>query len=439
MIFSTCMKLQRSTFYLALVLLFLFAPAAHSGFSFGFDGTTLTLTQISDQGAVTVDDNGAGTEFRATDGGGTTTYVAATNLVVNMLDNTGNQLDVDLDSALAGNLTLNLGDGARDVNMIGTNNGIGGSFTVNAGSDAQILEVAVNANLAVGDELFFSLGTGADRVDEDNNDISVTNDFTFIGVNFFENGGTATIGGNALVDVSFETEDTLWDDDATLTITGNLTYIGGSGRDEITMNGVAGGTSIGGFADINVADNTVGGNQFIFFNLPNSNIGGALTVTSTSAVNADNFSLHPSASVGGDIVVDLGDGPNDAVFSGTLSGASGTYLGGEGIDNVTMSAVAGGMDFDVFLAGAEDNFTLNTSTVLNRLFVDFGACSLQGGVVFGGNFVDGFGGTYPFEVVLENLVCTPVSIPSLNTAGFTLMAGLLALFGFGFLRRRQQI
>ena len=108
MIFSACMKLKRSTFYLTLVLLFLFAPTAHSDFSGTFDGTTLTLTQISDQGAVTIDDNGAGSEFQATDGSGTTTFDAATNLVVNMLDDTGNQLDIDLDSALAGNLTLNL-------------------------------------------------------------------------------------------------------------------------------------------------------------------------------------------------------------------------------------------------------------------------------------------------------------------------------------------
>ena len=363
---------------------------ASAAFSFSFVGGTLTLTQTVDDGNIVIDNNGLGNAFQTNDGSGLVTYVAATHLVVILLANTTNQLDLDLDNAHAGNVTLNLDSGDRDVNLTGTSNSAGGDLIINAGAGAQVIEVGVNADLMVGASMSFDLGTGLDVVDEDNSNISITGDMNFTGVNFFENGGVMMVGGNVNVDVASETEDTLFDDDNTMTITGDFTYTGGDGRDEITMNGVGAGTSVGGNAIINMGDNTTGGSQFIFFNLPNSSVDGNLTATSTASVNPDSFLLHPSAVVGGNISVDLGDGPNAAVLVGTSGGTIGSYVGGSGIDNVTVGLIAPAMDMVVALGGDVDNFTLNAGTQLSSLIVDFGCPDDD-------VFVDALGGPpYPF-------------------------------------------
>jgi len=410
-----------------LLLMLACSSSAHAAFSFSFVGGTLTLTQSTDDGNITIDNNGAGNAFQTNDGSGLVTYVAATNVVIDLLPNTTNQLDFDLDNAHTGFVTLNLGDGARDMNLTGTSNSIGGNLSINAGTDAQVLEIGVNSGLTVGGSMSIDLGVGFDTVDEDNNNIDITADMNFIGVNDFENGGTMNVGGNVVVDTSFEVEDTKFDDDATMTIIGNLTYTGGDGRDEVTLNGVAAGTSIGGNVIINVGDNTTGGNQFLFLNLPNTSVGGDLTATSTSSINLDSFALHPTTTVGGVIMVDLGDGSNDASFAGTNAGTTGSYQGGSGIDNVTMFVSGPAMDFTVQLLGAVDSFTLGGGTVLNSLSVDFGC----------GNddvFVDGLGTPYPFPVTLRNLSgsCT---IPTINFWGLLLMVGLLGLLGRVYKRK----
>jgi hypothetical protein len=128
--------------------------------------------------------------------------------------------------------------------------------------------------------------------------------------------------------------ETLFDDDNTMTITGDFTYTGGDGRDEVTMNGVGGGTTIGGSAAVNVGDNTTGGVQFIFFNLPGSSVAGSMTVTSTAVNNLDSYSEHPTGTIGGNVLVDLGGGPNEVVFSANHGGSTLGYTGGSDIDTV---------------------------------------------------------------------------------------------------------
>ena len=347
-------------------------PAAQAAFSGVVNGGTLTLTQTVDDGAITVDNNGAGDAFRTTDGSGTSTFAAATHVIVNLLDSTGNTLDFDLDNAHSGDVSLNLGDGARDANFIGTGNSIGGNLLVTGGTDAQAIEVGVNANLGVTGSLTFDLGTGLDTVDEDNSDISVGTDWNFTGVNFFENGGTMTVGGNVVVDTTFETEDTLFDDDATMTITGNFTYTGGDGRDEVTMNGVAGGTSVGGDAVVHVGDNTTGGNQFIFFNLPNSSVAGSMTATSTATTTLDSYAEHPSGSIGGNVSVDLGGGPNDAVFAATHGGSTLSYTGGDDIDNVAYGPTTSNHAATLSVGGGDNNLTL-TNSISGSLTINAGS------------------------------------------------------------------
>jgi hypothetical protein len=347
------------------------APATQAGFKGFFDGTTLTLKQTVDDGAITLDNNGAGDAFRATDGFGTSTFVAATHLVVNLLGGTSNALNFDLDNAHTGNVMLNLGDGVRATSFIGTGNSIGGNLLVTGGTDAQTLELAVNANLGVARSMTINLGTGIDSVDEDNNDISVGTDWTFTGVNFFENGGVMSVGGNVVVDSSGETEDTLFDDDNTMAITGDFTYTGGDGRDEVTMNGVGGGTTVGGSAVVNVGDNTTGGVQFIFFNLPGSSVAGSMTVTSTAVTTLDSYSEHPMGKIGGNVSIDLGGGVNNATIVANHGGSTLSYTGGGGVDTVTFGPTTASHDATLSL-GDGDNVLSLIASVSGDLTVNAG-------------------------------------------------------------------
>ncbi len=88
-------------------------PRLYLAFTGMFDGTTLTLTQTMDDGDVVVDNNGTDDAFRTTDGSGTSEFDAATNVIVNLLGDTGNQLDFDLDNPHTGSAELNLGNGAE--------------------------------------------------------------------------------------------------------------------------------------------------------------------------------------------------------------------------------------------------------------------------------------------------------------------------------------
>ena len=68
------------------------------------DMTTLMLTQTGDDGNVIIDNDGTGGAFRVTDGVGTANYLASTNIIINLMDGTGNELDFNLGSAHTGNV-----------------------------------------------------------------------------------------------------------------------------------------------------------------------------------------------------------------------------------------------------------------------------------------------------------------------------------------------
>ncbi len=366
-----------------------------NGFShiYNLAGMSLTSTQVSASGPVTIDNNGTAGAIRFIDGG-TTELTPVTHLIVNLLNGPGTDLDVDLDNALTGDLTLNLGDGARALNLTGSNNSIGGNLTVTAGTDAQTVEVAVNNNLTVGGNASFDLGTGNDTVDEDTNDITITGNLEFTGVNQFENGGMMTVGGNVSVDNSGETESSQFNDDTTLSISGNFTYLGGNGDDAVLLTG-AGGTDIGGTVYVDLGDNVLGGTQTVSFNAPGGSVGGTLTVISTSTTNPDTFVAFPTTSFGGDISVDLGGGQNDAIFAGVFGGSDVTYTGGSGMDNVTYFMSGNPANLMVNLGLGDDLFSLfGGLTQLTALNVDFG----------GGNdtFVNNYG-MFDFDANLLNL------------------------------------
>ena len=102
--------------------------------------------------------------FQVIDGVDTYVFVASTNVIVNLLDNTGNTLAVDLDNPLVGNITLNLGTGNRATNFVGSANNIGGNLVINAGSGNQIVQLCVNTPIVVSGSSTINLGSGLDDV-----------------------------------------------------------------------------------------------------------------------------------------------------------------------------------------------------------------------------------------------------------------------------------
>ncbi len=354
---------------------------------------SLTSTQVSDPGNVTVDNNGPSQSIRFITGV-TSTIAPANHITVNMLNGTSTNLSIDLDNALTGNLSVNLANGNRALNLNGTSNSIGGNLQVTGGSGDQTVEVAINNALLVGGFALLDLGTGSDVVDEDGNNISITGNLDFAGVNSFKNGGTLTVGGNVVVNNAADTGTSIFDDDATMTIAGDFTYTGGSGRDDVLLNG-SGGTSIAGNATINVGDNTVSGTQFILLNVATTSVGGNLTVISTSSLNPDSFISDPAATIGGNIDINLGGGVNDALIHGVLGGSSIKYTGGSGTDTVTIGTTGSAPSLIVSLGAGADKFTLPAGAIFTGpLVIDFGTGA--------DTFVNGFG-VFTFDATLNGL------------------------------------
>lgn len=375
---------------------FTFDASLHGYSGYDFDYTlatdSLVATELTSAATVEFDNNGPGNTFRLNNA---IVLPGATNLTVNMLSGSGTTLGIEMDFALPGDLTVNLGDGARALNFIsGVSNTFNGNVAVTGGSDSQTVEVAVNLAFTVGGNATFDLGTGADTVDEDGNDVSITGNLDLIGVNEFENGGTMSIGGNVFVDTSAETETSRFDDDSALAIGGDFTYLGGDGRDEVLLNDF-GATTVGGNVFIDVADNTTGGTQFIWLNDTGTTISGNLTVLSTNSASSDDYQDLAGATINGDILIDLGGGNNEADLVGTFGGSKVKYTGGSGVDDVTYGMTGAPAFVNAKLGTGDDLFTLNAGASISptTLRVDFGG----GNDTFTNNF-----GAFTFNAALLN-------------------------------------
>jgi len=373
-------------------LTFASLPTAHATFSSKIKGDRLILTQTADSGAVVLDNNGGGGAFRVTDAG-TTTFVVANSVTLILLDNSNTSLTIDFDNPVVRDVRVDVGKGVRQINFTGSSNVMGGHLEILGTNGAQTVELGVNAGLQTAD-LTIDLGIGFDIVEEDNSNTTVIGDMLFRGVNFFENNGEMLVTGDVVVNVAFEPESTQFDDDNNMTLMGNFTFVGGPGRDEITLNGVGTtGTVISGDVKIDLKGSS-SGTQFALPNLPKTRIGGDLIVKAGKSPS-DSFGLNPSAIVGGRIMVDLSNGVNDAVFAGRGGGKPITYKGGSGIDTVTFGMVTRGSTVKINTGSGADIFNLNAGTNVNKLTVNLG-----GGV---DNFVDAFGDPKPFKFKIKNL------------------------------------
>ncbi len=355
----------------------------------------LVMNQLADTGDIVIDNDGGitGIDWRLFTGlGGVASTTPADSLELNMLNNTGN-VEMDLINPVIAFLTLNLGNGDRNVDFTGTSNNPLRDLVISANVGDQNVALSTNAALAVA-TLDIDLGVGFDTVDENGNDLIISEDLFFRGVNVFENDGILSVTGMASIGNGFEVENSVFANNTSMNVGGRLTYTGGAGRDEVRLNGVID-TNIGSQTIVDLGDNITGGTQSVLLDNPNASIGGSLLVDSTSAVNPDSFVSVPGAVLGGNVVINFGDGPNTAVIGGTFIGISVLYVGGNGVDDVTFGTTGNPANVNIKLRGGDDTFTLLAGANINpRLRVDFGS----GNDVFTNNF-----GPFTFDTILLNL------------------------------------
>ncbi len=360
---------------------------------------TLELTQLIDTGDVTIDNNGGitGTAWRVltplSDIAGETT--PANNLVLNMLDNTGNDVFIDLDNPVLAFLTLNLGDGDRNVEFIGDSNNPLRDIIINADQGDQHIELSVNAPLAVA-TLQISLGEGFDSVDDDANNLMLSEDLIFQGVNLFENEGLLEVDRNVFIDTSFETQETIFANNSSFTVGGLLAYLGGNGRDELRLNGEIE-NSIAGNLIVDLGNNdNPDGDQLLLLNNANVSVGGTLDVVSTNSISTDFLLTDDGAEFGDDIDIELGDGDNVATILGEFGGNDIIYRGDLGVDDVTYGITGNPGNLVAFLGENDDIFTLQAGTTVapGTFVVDFGT---------GNDIFNNFFGPFDFDAELFGL------------------------------------
>ena len=378
--------------HLVAALLLLWLPVqASAAFTSSLADNLLTLTQTADDGAVTIDNNGTASAFRVIEGG-TTEFVAATSLEVKMLDGSDPNLTIDLDNFHLRDLSLKLGATARVVLFTGAINFVGGNLTIKGGAGDDLIELASTAALNVGGDLDINLGLGDDTVDEGGNNLTITGDLVFNGVNTFNNDGTMVVVGNASIATNDENVYSLFDDDASMTIMGNFTYTGGKEVDRLFLDN---GTQI--FGDLNASlgkGTTITADGQRVDLSGGSAVGGSVTVTSGNSTNGASFSTNAACRIGGKVKLTFGDGPNTVSLLGRYAGSKITYSGGDGVDTVVCGMAGRNTKANLKLEKGADSFQLNNGTIAKKLTIDFG-----GGT---DSYTDNYAGTKPFTVTLLN-------------------------------------
>jgi hypothetical protein len=357
----------------------------------------MNLVQLINTGNVTIDNNGgrSGIDWRViTPLGSPAATTQASNLVVDLLPNTGNNLYMDLDNPVLAFLTLNVGDGARNIEFIGLSNNPLRDLIITAGAGNQNVRLSVNAPLAVA-SLNVDLGAGFDSVFDDQNNLILTQDLIFRGVNHFENQGNLTVSRHVVIANDADNLDILFANNSFMFVGGNFTFFGGTRRDVLRLNG-AGGTSITGTTTIDLGVNTGPGTQQVLLDNALNSFGLSLQVTSPNATTPDEFRLDPAAALGGNVRVDLGGGQNTALIVGVFNGFFVQYAGGSGVDDVTFGTTGGAAEFTATLGAGNDKLTLLATAVIapKKLDVDFG-----GGV---DTFINLYG-PFNFDAALRNL------------------------------------
>ncbi|MFG0320268.1 MAG: hypothetical protein ACF8XB_23545 [Planctomycetota bacterium JB042] len=362
------------------------AGAARAEFTSVLKKKKLVLTQIVDDGPVTVDDNGTDGAFRILEGD-TTEFEAADSLEIELLSGSHPNLDVDIDQGIARDLTVRIGSGTRVVSFVGDANTVAGHVRVLGEDGDQVVELAVAAPFSCAGKLVVKLGEGFDQVDENGFDVTIGGDLVFGGVNAFENDGEMRVGGDASI-TSDELVATEFDNDDTMLILGDFDFSAGKGGGSCQLNDV--GVTVGGDTVIDCGSSAAPH----FVGLQNSRFGGDLEIDSDSSL-ATFVTMDAATFVGGSIEIEVGKGSATLILAGFCNGKSVEIEGSKGVDTVVASRRARRAKGDFDRNKGDDTVNLVAPATFKRLSIDFD----------GGNdtFVDGLGEEKPFDLSVDDL------------------------------------
>jgi hypothetical protein len=172
--------------------------------------------------------------------------------------------------------------------------------------------------------------------------------------------GSSTVGGNVSLTLNNGFNSFNLSGGALGVIGGNVNISGGSGVDDITLDGIVG---------LSVSLNLgVGDNELQLS--AGTVIGANLTMTSgldDDAVILDGF-------IGGNVYLNLGSGDNTVDLLGTVGGSSFSYYGGLGVDSITFAVGSSTPLARVFMQLGSNDDVLNFAAAdMASLYVDFGA------------------------------------------------------------------
>lgn len=334
--------------------------------------SSLAMEQVSDEGSVVVDNNGAGNAMRLFTGGAFTEMTQANYARLILLDNTTPNVTIDFDAAHAGDLILQLRNGNRNVSFTGSNNSVGGLLRIEAATGNQAVTLGTIAPLQVGANLVINGRDGNDTVVNGTQNVVVGQDLLLRNINHFENNNMVTVGRDVnMVGVSY-VENAVFLNKGTFNVNRNFTYLGGTALDEVKFS--AGSASIAGFTYVDLgASADLVNRQIARFSGPFST--SSLQVTTGNSANGAFFTTDNATNVSGNVLVNFSKarGVNTANFRGSYAGTFGNYQGGIGADTVVFGAVANTMAFSSVLNNGNDVFNFESTASLDSAFIDFGA------------------------------------------------------------------
>ncbi|MEW4529462.1 hypothetical protein [Maioricimonas sp. JC845] len=430
------------------------AVGGNATLGLGDGDNTVTLGQDIDGNLTVTAGNGSDTVLGETngdlEGNATLNLGSGTNTVTLMgsfeanadltVNSDGGSDTVTLsDSAdVDGNLTLNLGEGTNTVNLINSS-GVDGDLTVTSGSGADTVTLSDSAfvggalGLMLGDginsvlledstsafDLNVMTGTGSDSVLITDTAV-VTNNVNAslgAGVDDFDLLGTATIGGNLMLDTG------AGDDLANFlaagtSIFGSTNINLGTGNDGLIIDGFHGGdvTIMGGLGD-DVVDSIGGvfGGDLTIISTPDDDFVtlNGITVTSDLSISVgaddDQVFLFGGSFIGGDVSIDLGssDVLGDDLFldsttiGGDLTVSHAGNSHGSGLD-ISFTSVGG--DFTFTGDGGVTDLDIAFVTVTGDTDVSTGAQNDQIDII--GSSIGTAGSTNTFDMGADNDMLT---------------------------------
>ncbi len=342
------------------------------GFNAFYDTSTgnLDINQVSDSGDIKIDNNGMNQEISYTVGGDTTTFSAANDIRLVLMDNTSTNVVTNFANPRVGNTVIQLRSGDREVSFEGSSNVYEGLLRIEAADGVQNIDVAVNSDLNVDGTFIFNGRDGSDELMAANS-VAVSGAMLLRGVNTFVNNSGVDVGGDFNMISMLEDQDTRLISNHSFYVGGNFTYLGGAGVDAINFKTT--GAIIDGYTYVDLAESSDSSlKQRAIFTGGFST--SKLVVDGGSATAGNVFTTDVQTQVMDEVIVNFAGNShhNTASFFGSYGGTYGTYRGGSGSDSVTLGAAGIDTLFASLMGDGDDVFTIAPAADLDFLYVDFG-------------------------------------------------------------------